>query len=137
MRVIIDFHKAVMRMAWVWQAWMMILALLNMVLPLVLIRHPEAQVTLVVFLLSASFMMALFKAKGFTRIMGAGHVLWLGLVPWLALQAQAQTGSLPPSGLFGWWLVATVAANGLSLVIDIVDVLRYLRGERQPVVALE
>lgn len=135
MRVIIDFHKAVFRMAWIWRVWMMILALVNMVLPLVLIRHAEAQVTLVVFLLSAGFMMVLFKANGFTRILGVGHVLWLGLVPWLALQAQ--TGPFPPNDLFGWWLIATVAVNGLSIAIDIVDVLRYVRGDRQPAVALE
>ena len=36
-----------------------------------------------VFIISACLMTFLYASKGFTRILGAGHVLWFGLLPWL------------------------------------------------------
>ena len=38
----------------------------------------------------------------------------------------------PAGSLFRYWLLATVVLVSLSLLIDVTDVIRYLRGERAP-----
>ena len=38
----------------------------------------------------------------------------------------------PAGSFFRYWLLATLAVVSLSLLIDAVDVARYLRGERDP-----
>ena len=35
-----------------------------------------------------------------------------------------------PTGAFQTWLIASVIVSGISLVIDVADVVAYLRGER-------
>jgi len=41
--------------------------------------------------------------------------------------AQAET-----QGAFQYWLISVLAVNGISLVIDFVDVVRYSLGDKQP-----
>jgi len=86
----------------------------------------EANVVLVTLGASGVIMELLTWRFGFTRLLGLGHVLWLGLVPWLATRV-----SLHESGPVVYWLVAVIALNSLSLVFDVRDVVLYLRGDRQ------
>lgn len=53
------------------------------------------------------------------------------ILPWLGFRYLA-TG---PSGAFGTWMLAVILINGICLMIDIVDVIRYFAGERKPIVA--
>lgn len=131
LNTIIEFHKSVFRMPLPWAIWLMVLMAVNMIGPLFFLNQLEGQVVLVVFLVSAGLMMLLFAAKGFTRILGAGHILWLGLVPWL----WARLELAPSEGLLSTWILIVIVLNGLSLIIDIVDVIRYARGDRQPTVS--
>ncbi len=62
------------------------------------------------------------------RLLGIGHVVWVPMVPWL----WTRLGVAPASSLFRYWLLATIVLVSLSLLIDAVDVIRYLRGERDP-----
>jgi len=113
-----------------WAIWLMVLMAVNMIGPLFFLDRLEGQVVLVVFVLSAGLMMFLYAAKGFTRILGVGHFLWLGLVPWL----WARLDAVQSEGLLSNWIIIVIVLNGLSLIIDIVDVIRYARGDRQPTV---
>ncbi len=128
LKTMTEFNKCVFRMPFPWPIWLMILMAVNMIGPLFFLGQLEAQVVLVVFVISAALVMMLFAAKGYTRILGAGHILWLGLVPWL----WARLDAVPPEGLFSTWIWIVIVVNGLSLIIDIVDVIRYARGDRQP-----
>ncbi len=109
----------------------MVLMAVNMIGPLFFLDRIEGQVVLIVFLLSAGLMMFLYAAKGFTRILGVGHILWLGLVPWL----WSRLDLVQPDGWFFIWIVIVIALNGFSLIVDVIDVIRYARGERRPTVA--
>ena len=110
-----------------WQVWLMVLGGVNMVAPLFFMGRVEAQVTLAVF--AGSFMLGLFlvKLQGFTRLLGLMHVLWIPLVIYLI----GRTPLYPATEWFGLWLHSVVLLNGISLLIDAVDVTRYFIGWSQ------
>ncbi len=117
---VVKFHRGVMKMHPVLRMWLMLLMGLNMVVPLFFIGRLEAQVIFLTQVVSAALMMALTGKFGFTRILGAGHVLWIPLVYFL----WTRLGENPANDFFGVWLRAVLVLNGISLVIDLVDVLR-------------
>ena len=86
----------------------------------------EARVVLVTLMLGGVLMEFLTWQQGFTRLLGLGHILWFALVPWLVTRV-----GLHESGPVVFWLVAVIAFNSLSLVIDVRDVVRYAGGERE------
>ncbi len=83
---------------------------------------------LAAFLASAALMTAIFATKGFVRLLGIGHIFWVPMVPWLWIRLD-QVGLDSP---LGYWIAAVIVVDGISLVIDAVDVFRYLRGDRKP-----
>jgi len=133
MKIMINFFKALLQMPKPWVAWVMLLMTVNMVVPILFIERLEAQVVLATMMASAALMMFLFAQKGFVRLLGLGHVLWIPLILWLSARvdfASASTG-------FEQWLLAVIALNGLSLIIDVADVIRYAKGERTPTLAVD
>ncbi len=109
-------------------AWITLLMAANMVGPLLFIDTLEGQVVLAAFVAAALSHTALFAAKGFVRLLGIGHVFWVPLIPWLWSRLDA----LPQSGLSRYWVVVLIIVNSISLLIDVTDVVRYIRGERTP-----
>lgn len=131
LRLIIDFNRSLLAMPKHWVVWLGLLLTANLVGPFFWLGAPEAQVTLLAFMLAAMLQMVIFRRLGFVRLLGAGHSPWLLLVPWLAV-------GLSSAGLksaFDYWVLSVIVLNGLSLVIDAADVVRWLRGERAPTVA--
>jgi hypothetical protein len=133
-RIMTGFSTAMLRsLAKPWWAWLGALVAANMVAPLFFIETLEAKVVLVTFMLAAGLQMILFKLFGFVKLLGVGHLPWLPLVIWLATR-------LPQIGTdtsFGRWLLILIVLNGISLVIDFIDVGRYLAGDRTPTFTLE
>ena len=129
-KAFLKFNKGLLRMPIGWRMWVMILALFNMVGPLVFIGHFEAKVVLVVFMAAAMLMTVLTALTGFTRLLGLGHFLWFPLLAYLFMRLE----EIPASEPFGLWLRALMVVNALSLVIDVADVVRYLKGERDEVI---
>ena len=123
-----NFFKAMLRMPKLWVAWVMLLLTVNMVVPIFFIETLEAQVVLATMMASAALMMYIFAQKGFVRLLGLGHVLWLPLILWLSDKVDFASGLTR----FDQWLMAVIVLNGLSLIIDTVDVIRYAKGERAP-----
>ena len=109
-------------------AWISLLLAANMVGPLLFINTLEGQVVLAALVAGALAQTALFAAKGFVRLLGIGHVFWVPLIPWL----WSRLDELPPSGPFGYWVAAVMILNSISLLIDVTDVVRYMRGDRAP-----
>jgi len=126
-----SFNRHVMSMPKPWPEWMMLLVAVNLVAPLFFVASPEAQVVLVGMIVSAALMLTLFARFGYVRLLGLGHIPWLFTVPWLRL------GDMTVSGLFYYWLLAVVILDGISLVIDLIDLIRYGLGERQATVTVE
>ena len=112
-----------------WNLWVGLMAMINMVGGLVYIRTPEGQLALACLMLGFLIMWVIYAQKGFVRLLGLGHlVAWPTLMVWCA-KVVAQGNA---EGVFKYWLVSVLLVNGISLVIDLVDVVRYSLGEKQP-----
>ena len=110
---------------WV-KLWLLALGAVNMLVPLFYLARPEAQLVLATFVAGFALLVVLTARFGFTRILGLGHILWIPLVLWLVGRVDAY----PVTETYGLWLRSVIVLNSISLVIDITDVVRYLRGER-------
>ena len=128
MRPFIDFARTMLTLPGHWRVWVVLLMMVNMIVPLFYVATMEGRVVLGAFLFGALFQVAIFSIKGFVRLLGIGHIAWVPLVFWL----WARIELAPTSGFFTYWLIATILLNSLSLVIDAIDVARYVRGERKP-----
>ena len=112
--------------------WIALFLVANMIVPLIFIRTPEAQVVLAALMAGAITQLALFKRMGFVRLLGVGHMYWVPLIPWLWARLQAASSG----GFFQFWLLVVIVFDGVSLVIDATDVIRYSRGDRAPHLSL-
>ena len=131
MRGITHFFIGLWAMPWYARLWVALgLIVPNGIFPLAFLDLRIAQITLGVFSVGALGMFILTHRCGFTRILGAGHFLWFALLPYLALHLPDH----PSNTTIGLWLRVVIACNALSLVIDVADVVRYLRGDRAPLV---
>lgn len=111
--------------------WMGVLAAVNGIAPLLFLGRSEAWVVLVLFLVSAGLMMTVAEVIGFTRLIGGvGHILWYPLLLYL----WTRMGAYPAGEPYGAWIRFVMVLDGASLVMDAVDFVRYLRGERGEIV---
>ena len=110
-------------------AWLMLLMLANGIVPLVFLARLEAQVVFATFLLSIGLMTWLTARYGFSRILGLGHVLWVPMVIFLLVRANALE-----MDAYGIWVGTVVVLNVISLMIDVRDVMQYVRGDKDEVV---
>jgi hypothetical protein len=132
MKSMMNFIKTMLIMPIHWQIWLGVLVSVNIVAPLFFLHTLEAQVVLVMGIVGLMIMSAIFSMKGFVRLMGIGHIGWLPLVFWLGTKLE----HTPIDSPFGYWMLAVIVLDSLSLFIDTADVLRYVKGERRPVLAL-
>ena len=68
--------------------------------------------------------------SGFTRLLGLGHILWIPLLYFLWMRL----GQNPADDFFGVWLRVLMILNAASLIIDVIDVGRYIAGDRSETV---
>ncbi len=129
-RAFIRFNKGLLKMPVPWQLWLLLLIGINLIVPLFFLDRLEARVVIGAFLLSFVMMTALTGLVGFTRLLGLGHVFWIPLVVFLWTRLE----QIPAEGVFGLWIRALIAINVLSLVIDTVEVIRYIAGDREETV---
>ncbi|NOX84170.1 MAG: hypothetical protein GXP06_14530 [Alphaproteobacteria bacterium] len=109
------------------QAWVGWMVLVNFIGAVVFIRRPEAKWVLGAIIAAALFMGWLHSQFGFQRILGLAHVaFWTPLLVYLWRRRQ----QWDLSALSGKWLAAVFVTDLTSLVIDYIDVARYLAGER-------
>ena len=126
LRAFITFNLGMLRMRAGVKVWLLGLIAANMVVPMFFISTREAQVVILTMLASVMLMTALTAQGGFTRLLGLGHILWIPLLVylWRGLQGHPLDTSM------GLWLRVLMVLNTISLGIDTVDVVRYLRGDR-------
>jgi hypothetical protein len=92
------------------------------------ITHIEAQVVLIVTTIAVAAQSLIYQRIGFTRILGSTHILWVPMFAWMA--TRIDTIAADPA--LADWLVLLFATNLVSLVVDTIDSVRFLRGERAP-----
>lgn len=132
MKTVIGFSRGLMSLPMPWPVWLGLLVAVNSMGPIYFIEGLEGKVVLAAFLAGAMLMMAIFASKGFVRLLGIGHIFWIPMVPWLWTRLD-QVGLGNP---VGYWVVSVMIMNSISLVIDAIDLLRYLKGDRQPYVGV-
>ena len=130
MRAMIGFTMCLLAMPAHWRMWVGLLIAVNFGLPWFFIATLEAKLVLAAFVVGALAQMVIFGAKGFVRLLGLGHAPWLFLVPWLWMRLDQASDT---EGM-RFWLLSVIVVNGLSLAIDITDVIRYARGNREEIV---
>ena len=128
MTAMVRLAKGMMSLPMPWRVWLGVLIAVNAAAPIYFLEALEGKVVLAAFLAGAALMTAIFAAKGFVRLLGLGHVFWVPMVPWLYIRLD-QVG---PGDPLGYWIIAVMILNGISLILDAIDVVRYLKGERQP-----
>ena len=92
------------------------------------IQHPEAQMLLVTTCIAVVLQTLMHQRMGFTRALGVTHVLWIPMFGWMATRLDT-IAAHPDLQL---WLVAVCATNIISFVIDMIDMTRFIRGDRAP-----
>jgi len=107
----------------VWVSWLMLVNTAS----LVFLKHKPARWILLAWIGNSLTMTALHANFGHTRLLGLSHVIWWTplfvylwrISAWRTLRGAAHT-----------WIVVLMLSNGVSLVVDYVDVARYLLGDR-------
>jgi hypothetical protein len=107
-----------------------LLVIFNMIIPLFYLERLEAQLVLAGLMASMALMTLITATTGFSRLMGLGHIFWIPLLYFL----WTHLDQIPPNDGFGIWVRSLMVINAASLVIDAVDVFRYLAGERTELV---
>jgi hypothetical protein len=73
--------------------------------------------------------MTVLHAKlGYVRLLGIGHFVWIPMLIWLGFRLD----NILEGTLFRGWILTLMAMNTVSLLLDIIDLIRYLRGDRAP-----
>ena len=89
----------------------------------------EGKLAVSFMIIGTAIMSYIHSKYGFVRLLGAGHVLWLYLIPHFLILYS----SLKPSHFKGWLFMAALF-NGISLVIDIINTIKYLKGDIAPTI---
>jgi len=129
MGAMIGFVKGILKMPTGVVIWVALLFGVNFV-GVIFLPRIEALVVVAALMLGGIFQSAIFGSKGFVRLMGVGHVLWIPMVAWLLTRFDITA----PQGSFEVWMTVVVVFDVLSLIIDVSDVGRYVAGDRQPTI---
>jgi len=111
----------------IWWPWMAGLPLINLS-SIFFLPRAEAWVVLGTGLLAATIMTGLHAKLGYVRLLGVGHFVWIPMLIWLVFRLN----HIPGGTLFHGWILTLIAMDTMSLLIDIVDLVHYLRGDRAP-----
>ncbi len=108
------------------QAWIGWMILVNSA-SLLFLDRDAGKVTLALWVLNLVLMSTLCYLNGYNRLLGLSHVLcWTPLLVYLIPRLRTSNHNSP----FGIWLRVLIATNGVSLVVDYLDVARYALGDR-------
>ncbi len=96
---------------------------------LLFITHIEAQIALAAVGMALLTQARIYQRKGFIRLLGTTHVLWVPMLAWIVSRLDTIPGE---DTAFHAWLVTLIATNAISLAIDAWDAARFALGERRP-----
>ncbi|MBI4388810.1 MAG: hypothetical protein HY580_01405 [Nitrospinae bacterium] len=124
----IQLMRKIFTMRFPWNTWVLLLAAANMAGGLYFFDTREGKFALFAMAGSMLVMQIVFNRHGFVRLLGLGHILFwtpfIGMILW-----RLQSGT-DLRGDYRFWLISVGLLNSISLIIDVVDVWRYSRGER-------
>ncbi len=120
------FFIGLFRLPIIWQIWSFFILAVNGLGPLLFLDENVAIVILVSTLMSAVVGFILVSVQGFTKLLGLMHAPW---VPAFVLQLMVFFNE-SPEGDFANWLLLSIFITAVSLVIDAVDVILFLKGNK-------
>ncbi|QJB69170.1 hypothetical protein [Parasphingorhabdus halotolerans] len=86
----------------------------------------EAIAILISFFAAGAFMEWLYAQYGYVRLLGLAHLIfWTPAYAWIFRKRKQLVASAP---VFGKYILAYLVINGISLIIDSIDVVRYFTG---------
>ena len=108
------------------QAWIYWMVVVNTA-SFLFLKQIEARWVLAAWIGNLIFMILLYENVGYVRLLGLSHVIfWTPLLVYLFRRRDKLSGAT------GVWLRILMATLALSLVVDYVDVARYVMGDREP-----
>jgi hypothetical protein len=108
----------------IWVAWLVAVNAAGVLF----IEHIEAQVVLGAVGLAVLAQALIYQRKRFIRLLGVTHFIWVPMFTWIVLRL----GAVPVVSSFHVWILALFATNAFCLVIDTVDLTRFILGDRKP-----
>ena len=126
----LKYHKGLGRMPWYWRPLLATLFIANLLIPLLFLARFEARVVLVTTIANAALFTVLTAAQGFTRLLSLAHILWIPLICYL----WTRLDYAPADNVYGIWLRVLIVLNAVCLLIDVVNVIRYVAGDRAELV---
>ena len=122
-----SLNEAIMMQPLWLQGWIGRMVAVNLLGAVIFIRRPEAKWVLTAMAGNIALMNWLYAVYGYQRILGLAHVVfWTPLV--IYLSRRRPHWNVKTYG--GKWVAILFTTNLASLVIDYIDVARYLAGER-------
>lgn len=116
---------------WV-QLWVGLILVPVNVAPLFFLDTPIGRMAVLAFLfVGATNLPIMYWARGMTRLMSVPHLFaWIPLVGFVVVRLYGTNGAPVSSAewMLGW---ALLAVDGFSLVFDLLDSWRWVRGERE------
>ena len=122
--------------AWL-KAWIGLLVVSNLAAILFVIKReggrfcvrPEAIAILVSFFAAGRLMEVIYAEMGYVRLLGLAHLVFWGPVwGWIAFMRRARIGT---TSIFARYVHVYLAVAGVSLLIDLIDVVRWALGDGQ------
>ncbi len=116
------------------QAWVMLLVVTHLAALLFVVGREEGRffvrreaIAIVASFFAAVFVMGwLYEQVGYVRLLGLAHLVCWGPV-WIWIQSRRR--AIGTTTLFGKWIRLYLLIAGMSLLIDAIDVARYLLGD--------
>ncbi len=110
------------------QLWVGWLVVANLAALIFVVKSVEARWVVGLFILNALFMQWLYSQVGYVRLLGLSHVIfWTPLLIYLWKRRKFTYLST----WTGKYLYLVFITDGISLLVDYVDVARYLLGDGQ------
>ncbi|MFP6584068.1 MAG: hypothetical protein VCD00_16130 [Candidatus Hydrogenedentota bacterium] len=121
------FNEGFQAMPVGWQLWMYWMMAINTASIVFVKNHVAARAVFVVWILNAGCMMLAAEVVGFTRILGLVHVVF-----WtpLAIYLYKELNDSEASRAFLIWMRVLLLTIVASLILDYLDVIRYILGDR-------
>ena len=121
------FNEGFQSIAVGWQIWVYWMMALNTASIIFVKKHIPARVILAVWMLNAGSMMITAEYVGFTRILGLVHVVY-----WtpLAIYLLTEIKKIDQKNLYQKWITVLLVTIIASLILDYIDVLRYILSDR-------
>jgi hypothetical protein len=81
---------------------------------------------LISFFVAAAIMNWMYGEFGYVRLLGLAHLIaWLPVYAWIVTRRSG----IGLQSVFGKYIHTYLVVAGLSLIIDLIDVIRYLSGD--------